>query len=133
MKSKVFHYLNFVFILLVLIVICVAEEVVVSSSLSAVQNYCFKIEELLKDFDSLKNMDIVMAVDNLEYEWFEDEMNLCYMVNHKSIQEIGQEIVRLKTYIAEDEITEFKVSLQEIENYCNSYLHFMGANIHNVL
>ena len=88
--------------------------------------------ELLNQ-DSLQNMNIVMAVDNLEYVWLQDESSLCYMVNHKSVQEIGQEIVRLKSYIAEDEIIEFKVSLEEIENYCYAYLHFMGANIHNVL
>ena len=74
-----------------------------------------------------------MAVDNLEYMWRQDESALCFMVNHKSIQEIGQEVVRLKTYIAEDEVTEFKVSLEEIKHYCYGYLHFMGANIHNVL
>ena len=83
--------------------------------------------------DSLKSMDIVMAVDNLEYIWLQDESNMCFMVNHKNIQEIGQEIVRLKTYIAHDEIIEFKVSLEEIKHYCYGYLHFMGANVHNVL
>lgn len=133
MKTKILHYINFIFILLILIGICVTEEVVVSSSLQQVQEYCFKIEKILQEKDGLKNMEIVMAVENLEYIWAEDESDLCYMVNHKSIQEIGQEIVRLKTYIAENEITEFKVSLEEIENYCYSYLHFMGANIHNVL
>ncbi|MBQ8443859.1 MAG: DUF4363 family protein [Clostridia bacterium] len=133
MKSKIFHYLNFIFIVLLLGGICVIEEVIVSDSLKTVQSNCYEIEQILKDDDSLKNMEVVMAVDNLEYVWTQNESRLCFMVNHKNIQEIGQEIVRLKTYIAFDEMTEFKVSLSEILHYCYGYLHFMGANIHNVL
>ena len=78
-------------------------------------------------------MDIVLSIDNLEYRWHKDEASLCYMVNHKSIQEIGQEIAKLKLYISGNDIEAFKVSLEEIKFYCHSYLHFMGANIHNVL
>ena len=133
MKSKIFHYINFVFILLVLIGICVAEELIVSSSLQEVHSYCYKIEQLLDDRESLKDMQVVMAVDNLEDVWTKEESLMCFMVNHKNIQEIGQEIVRLKTYITQDEMVEFKVSLEEIKHYCYGYLHFMGASFHNVL
>ena len=55
------------------------------------------------------------------------------MVNHKNIQEIGQEIIKAKQYITENNVEEFKVSIELIKFYCHSYLHFMGANLHNVL
>lgn len=131
--KNILHYINFIFICLVLVGICILEEVIVSNSLQEVQARCYKIEKLLENSDGLKNMDLVVAVDNLEYIWTQDESNMCFMVNHKNIQEIGQEIVRLKTYIAHDETIEFKVSLEEIKHYCYGYLHFMGASVHNIL
>ena len=130
---KAFHIINFIIIALLLVFICVAEEITVSFSLKDIQNRCLSIEKLVDEKGSLQNIEVVLAVDNLEFRWTEDESNLCYMVNHKNVQEIGQEIVKAKQYITEDNLEEFKVSIELIKFYCHSYLHFMGANLHNVL
>ncbi len=130
---KVFHYINFILIFLLLVGICVAEDILVSNSLAEIQKQCYKIEKLVDEKENLKNTEVVLAVDNLEYMWHEDESNMCYLVNHKSIQEIGQEIARIKLYISEDNVNDFLASLDTIKFYCHSYLHFMGANMHNVL
>lgn len=130
---KIFHYISFVVIILLLAGLCVLEEVVVSTSLKDVQSACFELEKTLDEKETLKTMDVVLKVDNLESMWGEDEGTLCYMVNHKNVQEIGQEIAKLKMYIKEDDVPAFNVSLQQIQFYCRGYLHFMGASIHNVL
>lgn len=130
---KFFHYFNFVLIVLVLAFICVVEDTLVSKSLSEIQTRCFELEEIVEEHNHLKNITTTLAVDNLEYVWMVDEKNMCFLVNHKNIQEIGQEIAKLKLYIASNDIDAFKVSLEEIKFFCHSYLHFMGANWHNVL
>lgn len=130
---RVFHILNFVFILLILIAICIFEGQIVSSSLYEVQTECFKIENKVERLGNIKNMEIVLSIDNLEYKWTEDEGKLCYLVHHKNIQEIGQEIAKLKLYIASGDKDNFMVSLSSIRSYCHGYLHFMGANWHNIL
>ena len=130
---KVFRIVSFIVITLLLVLICVSEELVVSNSLRDIQSRCLYIEQIVTKEDSLKTNELVLAVDNLEDKWNIDEGKLCFMVNHKNIQEIGQEIAKIKQYISGDDITAFKVSLQSIKMYCHSYLHFMGANLHNVL
>lgn len=130
---KVWHYINFILIAVFLVFVCFVEDDLVSKSLSRVQTECFEIEKLVDEKENIKNMDIVMEVENLEYSWLHDESLMCYLVNHKSIQEIGQEIAKLKLYISENDVEAFKVSLSSIRGYCHSYLHFMGANFHNIL
>lgn len=130
---KTVHYINFALIILFLIAICVLEEVLVSSSLREVQQDSLFIEASVERLDSVKNMEVALLVDNLEYDWKQNESSMCYLVNHKSVQEIGQEIAKLKLYIASDDVDNFKVSIEVIKFYCHSYLHFMGANLHNVL
>lgn len=130
---KAVHCINLIIIILLLGGICLAEEFVVSASLRVVQYQSYRLEQLVEEKGTLKDMEVVMAVENLEYEWTKDEKKLCYMVNHKNIQEIGQEIAKIKMYIASDDIDALKVSTQSLKMYCHSYLHFMGANIHNVL
>ncbi len=130
---KILHYINFALIIAFLIAICVAEEVIVSSSLRQTQQDCLFIEAAIERLDNVKNTEIALMVDNLEYDWKNNESNMCYLVNHKSVQEIGQEIAKLKLYIASDDVDNFRVSIEVIKFYCHSYLHFMGANFHNVL
>lgn len=116
-----------------LISICVIEDKLVTDSLKRVNNFCHQIEIAIEKNGGIVNGEVASLVDNMEYCWKKDEENLCYLVNHKSIENLGVEIVRLKTYIDEEEPIEFYVSLDIIKSYVESFQHFMGAGIHNVL
>ena len=130
---KAFHLVNLLIIVLLLIGICVSEELVVSSSLSDIQDRCLYIEQIVEQDETLKTVDLVLAVDNLEDKWDKYESKLCFLVHHKNIQEIGLEIAKIKQYISNDDVGEFRVCVESIKMYCRGYLHFMGANLHNVL
>ena len=132
-KFMWFQLVSILVILAILITICVVEDSLVSSSLSFVDEYCYEIEVAISENDGIKNSDVCTLVDNLEYSWFANEWKLCYVVNHKSIQEIGVEISRLKSYIEEGDEKEFRASLELIKLYREQYEHFMGASLHNIL
>ena len=121
------------FIFLCLIAICVSEEVITSNAISSINEDCFMIEQKIEGLEDIRTSEITILVDNMEYDWLKDESTLCYLVNHKSIQEIGMELARMKNYLGENDVKEFKASLEAIRFYADSYLHFMGANLHNVL
>lgn len=132
-KFMWFQLVSILVILAILITVCVVEDSLVSSSLSLVDEYCYEIEVAISENDGIKNSDVCTLVDNLEYSWFANEWKLCYVVNHKSIQEIGVEISRLKSYIEEGDEKEFRASLELIKLYREQYEHFMGASLHNIL
>ena len=132
-KFMWFQLVSILVILAILITVCVVEDSFVSSSLSLVDEYCYGIEVAISENDGIKNSDVCTLVDNLEYSWFANEWKLCYVVNHKSIQEIGVEISRLKSYIEEGDEKEFRASLELIKLYREQYEHFMGASLHNIL
>lgn len=131
--NKIWHYINFALIFLFLVGICLLEEYCVSTSLQRVQDCVYEIEANIEEKSSLRDVDLVMLVENLDYNWSKDERRLGYMVNHKSMQEIGTEIARLKGYIEIDNMDDFKISLLQIELHCDEYMHFMGASFHNIL
>lgn len=130
---KVFSKIMLALIFAFLIAISVIEDVVVSSSLKTAMSDCLYIEKLSDDKNDLRTMDISLAVSDLESDWKQNESNMCYLVNHKNIQEIGLEISKLKVYQKENDTKEFRASLEAIKLYSEGYLHFMGANLHNVL
>lgn len=128
-----FALINIVVIVCFLIGICIVEDLIVTQGVRRVSEDCLKIEELVEGRDDLRTMEITMAVENLEYRWKENESMMCYLVNHKSIQEIGVEIAKLKGYLENNEMNDFESSLDAIKFYSHSYLHFMGASLHNIL
>ena len=122
-----------VFVFFVLMAICLIEDKLVLSALTKVNNICYDIENAVESNEGIVNGEVASLVDNLEYVWEKNESSLCFMVNHKSIEQLGVEIVRLKTYIDEEEQIEFYVSLEMIKHYVETFQHFMGASFHNIL
>ncbi len=127
-----FKIIAIVCIVAILVAICIIEDRLVVSSLEEVDNFCFEIEQVAQE-NGIVDGQVASLVDNLEYRWTENEEKMCFMINHKSIEQIGIEIVRLKTYIDEEEPIEFFVSLKIIQHYCETFQHFMGASFHNIL
>lgn len=119
-------------IVLSLIGICLLEARLVTSSLVKVNEYVYEIETVAKE-RGIVDGEVASLVDNLYYCWNKSEVALCLMVNHKSIEQLGVEIVRLQTYIDEEEPIEFFVSLEIIKHYVEKFQHFMGASMDNVL
>lgn len=132
-KFMWFQIISVVLIFGLLISICAIEDKLVRDALLNVEEYCYQIENAVQINGGIRNSEVNGLVENLEDKWFQDERNLCYVVNHKSIQEIGVEIIKLKSYIEEDDIKEFTVSLNLIKLYSEQYNHFMGANFKNIL
>ena len=132
-KFMWFQFISILLILGVLIAVCVLEDNLVSSALEDVRSYWYQIEEAVDVNDGILNNDVAHLLYNMEDRWFKHEYNLCYMVNHKSIQEIGVEISKMKTYMEEGDKKEFMASLELIKLYEEQYHHFMGASFHNIL
>ena len=128
-----FQLVSILLILGVLVGICVLEDRLVCDALSSVRSYCYQIEVAVDENDGILNNDVSTLLNNLEEKWFRDEANLCFMVNHKSIQEIGVEISRMKTYMEEGDRKEFMASLELVKLYEEQYHNFMGASFHNIL
>ena len=132
-KVGVFKLVSFIVIVAILVTICVVEDRLVADSLMQVKDYCYKIEMASEENGGITSGEVASLVDNLEWSWKKNEGRLCFMVNHKSIEQLGVEIVRLKTYIDEREETEFFTSLEIIKHYVENFQHFMGASFHNIL
>ena len=130
---KIFSKIMLALIFVFLIGISVAEEIIIDNGLTQAMNDCLYLENISQNQQDLRLQKIALAVDDLEYHWKENERKMCFLVNHKNIQEIGLEISKMKVYQQENDVKEFKACLDAVKFYSQSYLHFMGANLHNVL
>ena len=132
-KSGYIKLFGVILIVAILVFVCVVEGLLASRALNSVKSFCHEIEIETEKQGGIVSDEAVRLVENLDAKWKKDEAKLCLLVNHKSIEQLGVEIVRLKAYIDGGEETEFFTSLEIIKNYAESYRHLMGANFHNVL
>lgn len=132
-KYTIFKIVSVALIFAFLVGICVIEDRLVITSLEKVNDFCYEIETAAEKNNGILNEEVVFLVDNLDDSWKKNESSLCFLVNHKSIEPLGVEIIKLKTYIDQNEEVEFFVSLELIKSYVESFQHFMGANFHNIL
>ncbi len=132
-KYTIFKIVSVALIFAFLVGICVIEDRLVITSLEKVNDFCYEIETAAEKNNGILNEEVALLVDNLDDSWKKNESSLCFLVNHKSIEPLGVEIIKLKTYIDQNEEVEFFVSLELIKSYVESFQHFMGANFHNIL
>ena len=118
---------------LVLIGICIWEQVMVDSYLNDIYNQALYIQEYVEGMESVKDPKLMTLVEEMEEDWIKHEELLCFIVNHKDIDELTVEISRLKANIEGDQSQDFKSGINVIIHYTEAYHHIMGVSIQNIL
>lgn len=126
-------YIYLLIIILFLVGVCIWEDLSVNIYLQEIDDAVAEIQALVADKDAINSYDILMTVENLEEMWIKNENNLCILVNHKDIEDIGMEIARLKSTIATNQIEDFNASLSLVRFFTETYHHVMGTSIQNLL
>lgn len=126
-------YIYLLIIILFLVGVCIWEDLSVNIYLQQIDDAVAEIQALVADKDAINSYDILMTVENLEEMWIKNENNLCILVNHKDIEDIGMEIARLKSTIATNQIEDFNASLSLVRFFTETYHHVMGTSIQNLL
>lgn len=126
-------YIYLLIIILFLVGVCIWEDLSANIYLQQIDDAVAEIQALVADKDAINSYDILMMVENLEEMWIKNENNLCILVNHKDIEDIGMEIARLKSTIATNQIEDFNASLSLVRFFTETYHHIMGTSIQNLL
>ncbi|MDD2227016.1 MAG: DUF4363 family protein [Clostridia bacterium] len=126
--------LVYILIIIVLLAgVCVWEQVMVEAYLSTMEEKVYNIIDVVEGKEDINTTEIYELVEDMEKEWDSYELNFCFLVNYKDIEEIGVEITKMKIYIVENDTTDFKASLAQILYFTDSYRQVMGIALDNIL
>ncbi len=126
-------YIKLGIIVLVLIGVCVWEELAVNTYLSEIDKMVSNIQTVALQSENINTSEILMLVENLEEQWKKKENTLCVIVNHEDVEEIGCEISRLKGAIVATQYEDFLITLSIIRFYTESFNQSMGMSLQNLL
>ncbi len=120
-------------ILLLLIGVCIWEQISVDTYLDDIYNKTLAIQNYTKETPDVNQPEVLAMVKDLEKSWKHHEEMLCFVVNHNDLDDLAVEITRLKSYSQTNERENFRDSLNVIIYFTGSYHHIMGISLQNIL
>jgi len=127
---------RFLYILVIIVLlagVCVWEQVMAETYLSTMEEKVYDIIDVVEGKENINTEEIYELVEDMEKEWDSYELSFCFLVNYKDIEDIGIEITKMKIYIVENALTDFKASLAQILYFTDSYRQVMGIALDNIL
>lgn len=124
------------FILIVFILfltgLVVWEEITVHTVLSTIRDKAILLEDRVYELQNVDNDEIKNAVKDIENTWENYEDALCFLVNHKDIEDIGMELSKLRANCNVNQYEDFCSSLSVIIFFTEKYSHIMGISFQNI-
>ncbi len=125
-------FINITIIILLLIAVCVVEQVLADKYLAEVEARVNTIYENFIALDDINDTKLIAQTNELEEYWTAKESVLCNFVNHKDIEDIGVEINKMQTATKDSNKDQYYESLKLVKFYLKGYKHVIGISIQNI-
>ena len=129
MKMKIF-----IIILLTLLLagLVTYEEIMVNNSLNLIFEKSIQLQADTSDTEYINNSYVVRQADVISDIWDKYEDRLCFVINHKNIQDMGIQISNLKAYVITNDIEDFKQTIALIVYYTELFRHMVGVSLDGI-
>ncbi|MBQ7884563.1 MAG: DUF4363 family protein [Clostridia bacterium] len=124
--------LGIILICLFLIGLCIADELLVDSTLHQIKLTGNKLYAYAQQLDSVNDKQLITEANNLLEFWSSRESILSFLSNHKDIREMGIELTKMIAYAKQDIREEFNASLELVIYYTDAFHQVMGISFQNI-
>ena len=115
-------------IFLILIGLCVWEDVYLSSNLKLLNEKATELAQIVVNTEEVKN-----KIKELDDFWVKTENRFCLVVNHINMEEAGEQITKIKTFSELNKKEELLVEIDLLVYFSESYEHIIVPHIQNIL
>lgn len=119
--------------LLFLTGLVVWEEIMVNQALTTIKDKAEFLQARVYDLKAVDNDEVKNSVKEITEIWDKYENYLCFIVNHKDIEDVGMELARLKANCNVNQYEDFCSSISVILFFTEKYSHIMGVSIQNII
>ena len=123
-----------IIILIVIVGICVWENLYISSSFDYLQDSLFKIETSLKQNpNEINTSENILLIKNLHEDWKKKTKILKTIVWHTGMKEVEINLSRILSYTEQNNFSEAMVETGALEDFCRHYADDFTITIENIL
>lgn len=120
-------------IFLILIGLCVWEDVYLSSNLKSLNEKAKNLAEIVRNSENVNSELVTKEIKELDNFWTKTENLFCLVVNHINMEEAGEQISKIKTLSKLNKKEELLVEIDLLIYFSQSYEHIIVPHIQNIL
>lgn len=120
-------------IFLILIGLCVLEDVYLSSNLNLLHQKSQELATLVENASDVNTEEINEKIEEIDTFWAKTENLFCLVVNHINMEEAGEQISKIKTLSGLNKKEELLVEVNLLVYFSKSYEHIIVPHIQNIL
>ena len=115
-----------------LIGMVIAEQLYVADTLKYMQTETDQIKTAIFENDDINSTFLIEKINALDENWKKRENILCFIVNHKDMEKVGEQIEKLKVLIPQNKKEEAEYEAQLLVYYVDGYEHFIAVTFQNI-
>lgn len=116
-----------------LLLAVVLEQVYVHDTLNKLLNKIDIFDFAITKTDDINSENIIELCKQMDEFWTENERILCLSINHNDLNNVGEQIKKIKVYVEQNKKDECVYELDILRFYAESYKHVMEINFQNLL
>lgn len=116
-----------------LIGLCVWEDVYIKTNLKKLQTFSNDLLVTITEEENINSLKVQNEIDNLEAFWTKTENYFCIVIHHINLEEVGEQINKIKTLSLQNKKEETIVEVNLLIYYSKSYNHLIVPSIQNIL
>lgn len=120
-------------IFLILIGLCVWEDVYLSSNLKLLNEKATELAQIVRYSEDVNTEEVKNKIKELDDFWVKTENRFCLVVNHINMEEAGEQITKIKTFSELNKKEELLVEIDLLVYFSESYEHIIVPHIQNIL
>lgn len=129
MKSR---YITIVCLFLLLIAVVVAEQIFVRNTIDTMQIKVNELNHEVQVANEISSSNFTQKISEIETLWNEKEQILCLIVNHKDMENVGEQIAKLKVLFSQNDKQKAEQELELLIYYIDNYEHFVSISLQNL-
>ena len=121
-----------IFISIFLISVCISEELLVSDTLSKIENITETLQIYASKSENVNSLEIISTTKELNEYWQNRENILCFFINYKDMSETSNEIIKMISYAENNIKEEYTTSLALVKYYCDTFDYVTRFRFKNI-
>lgn len=118
-------------IIAVLITLITLEQIFLNNTINYLNEQTYSLESEITENENINSEYLINKINDFHVNWHKKETILCLICNHKDIENVGEQIEKLKVVIKQNDKEQAEVEIELLTLYVKTFEQLVSVTIEN--
>lgn len=108
------------------------EQIFINDSVTLLKTKCQDVYDTIHQSVNINDESIIKKVSELNDFWSNRESQLCLIINHKDMEKVGEQIVKVLTLCKQNDTKQAIYEVDLLKYYTEGYEHIIKVTFQNI-